>query len=72
MTAAKLRMAQTAMGKTGTKVGELCAELRITLQTLYRHVDPNGVLRSDGEKLLSHENTVGHRSEPLKSTLTFC
>ena len=53
MTAAKLRLAQAAMGKPGTKVGELCAELGITRQTLYRHVDPNGLLRPDGEKLLS-------------------
>ena len=30
----------------------LCAELGITRQTLYRHVDPNGRLRPDGEKLL--------------------
>ena len=52
MTAAKLRLAQAAMGKPGTKVGELCAELGITRQTLYCHVDPNGLLRPDGEKLL--------------------
>jgi hypothetical protein len=52
MTAAKLRLAQAAMGQPGTKVGELCAELGVTRQTLYRHVDPKGVLRLDGEKLL--------------------
>lgn len=52
MTAAKLRLAQAAMGQKETKVGELCAELGITRQTLYRHVDPNGQLRPDGEKLL--------------------
>ena len=52
MTAAKLRLAQAAMGKPGTKVSELCAELGITRQTLYRHVNPNGLLRSDGKKLL--------------------
>jgi len=52
MTAAKLRLAQAAMGKPGTKVSELCAELGITRQTLYRHVDPNGLLRPDGKKLL--------------------
>ena len=53
MTAAKLRLAMAAMGQPETKVGELCAELGITRQTLYRHVDPNGKLRPDGEKLLS-------------------
>jgi DNA invertase Pin-like site-specific DNA recombinase len=52
MTAAKLRLAQAAMGQPGTNVGELCAELGVTRQTLYRHVDPQGVLRTDGEKLL--------------------
>jgi hypothetical protein len=60
-TAAKLRLAQAAMGRPGTKVGELCAELSITRQTLYRHVDPNGLLRPDGEKLLSRMRT---RSAP--------
>ena len=39
MTAAKLRLAQAAMGQPGTKVGELCAELGVSRQTLYRHVD---------------------------------
>ena len=52
MTAAKLRLAQAAMGQPGTKVGELCAELGVSRQTLYRHVDPKGVLRPDGERLL--------------------
>ena len=52
MTAAKLRLVQAAMGQPGTKVGELCAELGVSRQTLYRHVDPKGVLRPDGERLL--------------------
>ena len=52
MTPAKLRLAQAAMGQPGTKVSELCAELGVSRQTLYRHVDPKGVLRPDGEKLL--------------------
>jgi DNA invertase Pin-like site-specific DNA recombinase len=52
MTAAKLRLAMAAMGHPETKVGDLCAELGITRQTLYRHVAPNGSLRPDGEKLL--------------------
>ncbi|HSZ28767.1 MAG TPA: recombinase family protein [Pseudonocardiaceae bacterium] len=53
MTPAKLRLAQAAMGQSGTKVGELCAELGVTRQTLYRHVSPSGQLRSDGLKLLA-------------------
>jgi len=35
-----------------TKVGELCEELGVTRQTLYRHVSPTGELREDGAKLL--------------------
>jgi DNA invertase Pin-like site-specific DNA recombinase len=53
MTAAKLRLAMAAMGQPETKVGNLCEELGVTRQTLYRHVSPKGVLRTDGEKLLS-------------------
>ena len=49
MTAAKLRRAQAAMGQPGANVGELCAELGVTRQTLYRHVHPRGALRTDGE-----------------------
>ena len=56
MTAAKLRLAQAAMGQPGTKVDELCAELGVSRQTLYRHVDPRGTLRTDGEKLLGRAN----------------
>jgi DNA invertase Pin-like site-specific DNA recombinase len=52
MTAAKLRLAMASMGQKETKVGELCAELGISRQTLYRHVDPLGKLRRDGQKLL--------------------
>jgi uncharacterized protein YeaO (DUF488 family) len=51
MTAAKLRLAQTAMGQPGPK-GELCSELYVTGQTLYRLADPKGMFRLDGEKLL--------------------
>lgn len=53
MTAAKLRLAMAAMGQPETIVGALCAELGITRQTLYRHVDPKGGLRPDGKKLLA-------------------
>lgn len=52
MTAAKLRLAQAAMEKHETNVSELCKELGITRQTLYRHVSPDGSLRNDGKKLL--------------------
>ena len=52
MTTMKLQLAQTAMEKSETNVSELCRELGITRQTLYRHVSPNGELRKDGKKLL--------------------
>ncbi|MEO7121574.1 MAG: recombinase family protein [Lacisediminihabitans sp.] len=53
MTSAKLRLAAASMGKTETNVGELCKELGVTRQTLYRHVSPSGDIRPDGAKLLA-------------------
>ncbi len=64
MTVAKLHLAQAAMGQRETGVGELCAELGITRQTLYRHVDPQGRLRPDGEKLLRHRHAEGGMGPP--------
>ena len=55
MTTAKLRLAQAAMGQPGTKISELCAELGVSRQTLYRHMDPTGQLRFDGKKLLGRK-----------------
>ncbi|MGA2083318.1 MAG: recombinase family protein [Holophaga sp.] len=52
MTAAKVRLAQAAMGKPETIVGVLCKELGVARQTLYRHVGPDGSLREDGHKVL--------------------
>jgi len=52
MTPAKVRLAIASMGQPGTKVGELCKELGITRQTLYRHVSPTGELRPAGKKVL--------------------
>ena len=40
MTPRKLRLAAASMGQPDTKIGEPCAELGITRQTLYRHVSP--------------------------------
>ena len=42
-----------AMGQPETIVGDLCKELGVTRQTLYRHVSPKGELRPDGLKLIS-------------------
>jgi DNA-binding phage protein len=53
MTAAKLRQAMAAMRQPETTEGDLCNELGITRQTLYRHVSPKGELRLDGVKLLA-------------------
>lgn len=53
MTPAKIRLAAASMGQPNTNVGQLCQELGITRQTLYRHVSPTGQLRSDGKKLLA-------------------
>ncbi|WP_448207488.1 hypothetical protein [Azospirillum sp. sgz302134] len=38
------------------KVSELCRELGITRQTLYRHVGPDGSLREYGRKLLERRH----------------
>lgn len=53
MTPAKLRLAQGAMEKRDTSVSELCKELGITRQTLYRYVGPDGKLREEGRKMLN-------------------
>ena len=53
MTPAKIRLAIAAMGRSETKVGELCEEHGITRQTLYRHVSRAGDPRPDGARLLS-------------------
>src|SRR5271169_5190531 len=55
MTPAKLRLAQAAMAKRDTKVSDLCTELGVTRQTLYRFVGPKGELRADAAKLLKRK-----------------
>jgi transposase-like protein len=52
MTVAKLRLAMAAMGQRETVVGEMCREMGVTRQTLYRHLAPDGSLSADGQKLL--------------------
>ena len=52
MTPGKVRLAMTAMGNEETVVSDLCIELGITRQTLYRYVSPTGALRDNGKKLL--------------------
>ena len=52
MTPAKLRLAQAAMKQKKTVVSELCRELNVARQTLYRHLSPDGerLLRSNANK----------------------
>jgi DNA invertase Pin-like site-specific DNA recombinase len=45
MTPAKIRLAQAAMAEPETVVANLCKELGVSRQTLYRHVSPDGKLR---------------------------
>jgi hypothetical protein len=52
MTPAKVRLAAAAMGKPETKIADLCEELGISSQTLYRYVSPTGELRQDGRSML--------------------
>ena len=53
MTPAKLRLAQAALKDPSTQVNALCEELGITRQTLYRHLSPQGELRTDGQRVVS-------------------
>lgn len=52
MTPAKVHMVKAAIGKPDTVVNDLCQEVGISGQTLYRYVSQTGALRSDGRKLL--------------------
>jgi DNA invertase Pin-like site-specific DNA recombinase len=58
MTPTKLYLAQGAMEKPDTKISELCKELGITRQTLYRHIAPKGQLRNDAHKLIAQKNLI--------------
>ena len=62
MTPAKLRLATASMGKPDTNVGELCGELGVSRQTLYRHVSPAGELRPTGSSY--SPPTAARRGEP--------
>ena len=53
MTAAKVRLAMVAMGQPETKIADLCQELGVSRQTLYRHVSPSGALRACGQKVIT-------------------
>ncbi len=53
LTKHQIRMAQSSMKNRDTSVADLCKELGITRQTLYRYVGPEGQLRDYGFKVLS-------------------
>lgn len=55
MTPAKLVLAQAGMSNQVTNVTDLCKELSISRQTLYRYVAPDGTLRRQGTRLLCKE-----------------
>jgi hypothetical protein len=52
LTPAKVRLAAAPMGKAETKITDLCDELGISSQTLYRYVSPTGELRQDAKRTL--------------------
>jgi DNA invertase Pin-like site-specific DNA recombinase len=52
MTPAKVNLAMAAMSNKETIVNDLCRELGITRQTLYKYVSPTGKLRDRGTKVL--------------------
>lgn len=60
MTPAKVRFAMASMANPDTNVGELCSELGISRQTLYRHVSPTGEIRAGGTRALNRKGTT-HR-----------
>ena len=58
MTPAKVRLAAASMSRPDTSVAELCKELGITRQTLYRYVSPSSELREAGRRLLEGQEKV--------------
>ena len=53
LTKNQVKLIQVAMQDKETNVSELCRELSITRQTLYRYVDAKGELREYGKKRLA-------------------
>lgn len=44
------------MKEKSTNISELCRELKVSRQTLYRYVSPEGVLREFGKKVIGKES----------------
>ena len=51
MTVAKVKIAMASMVQPNTVVSELCRELGVSRQTLYRYVKPDGSLREVGRRV---------------------
>lgn len=66
MTPAKVRLAMASMGQRDTVVADLCKELGVTRQTLYRHVSPTGEARPAGLKVLD-QTRVGRSARQHSS-----
>jgi len=52
LTKGQVRLAQASMQNKNTNVSELCRELGVSRQTLYRYVGPEGELREYGKQVL--------------------
>ncbi len=52
LTKGQVRLAQASMQSRDTSVSELCQELGVSRQTLYRYVGPKGELRDHGKQVL--------------------
>ena len=55
LTKSQVRLAQASMKDKDTNVSELCRELEVSRQTLYRYVSPGGELRDYGKQVLGIE-----------------
>lgn len=66
MTPAKLRLARAAMGQPETKISDLCDEIGVSRQTLYRFVSPTGELREDGKRLLERRKVARAPRQPAE------
>jgi DNA invertase Pin-like site-specific DNA recombinase len=52
LTKGQVRLAQVSMKNRDTHISELCKELKVSRQTLYRYVGPEGELREYGIQVL--------------------
>ncbi|MCP9270248.1 recombinase family protein [Xenorhabdus sp. XENO-1] len=55
LTKSQVRLAQASMKSRDCSVSELCAELGISRQALYKYVGPDGALREHGKRVLKSE-----------------